>query len=176
MRTGTAWGKSKYDDLVKVKEQKCTKCGKVKSYKEFTPSPAHPSTGLSSHCRQCTAERSKDYRDRKKAGSPQRGFLKEEGPNGRWSDPNYQHREKMFKKYGIRVEDYNRMFAQQKGCCAICGRHQSVFKKKLNIDHNHTTGKVRGLLCINCNHGIGQFKDSQELLLKAHKYLEIDNN
>mgnify|MGYP001585018387 CR=1 FL=1 len=58
------------------------------------------------------------------------------------------------------------------GRCKICNVHQKELKHQLGVDHNHTTGKVRGLLCGSCNKGLGLFKDSIELLLKASYYLE----
>jgi hypothetical protein len=52
---------------------------------------------------------------------------------------------------GMSVEQFDEMYIKQKGCCAICGKHQSLFKRRLDIDHCHKTGKVRGLLCATCN-------------------------
>jgi hypothetical protein len=80
---------------------------------------------------------------------------------------------KMKKQYGITLDEYNEMWASQKGCCAICGTHQNEKNdgKSLAVDHNHETGEVRGLLCVNCNTAIGQLKDDPELLLKAVDYL-----
>jgi hypothetical protein len=58
--------------------------------------------------------------------------------------------------------------------CAICEVHENDLKKPLAVDHNHITGNIRGLLCINCNTGIGKFKDSTELLNKTIKYLKSE--
>ena len=67
-------------------------------------------------------------------------------------------------------EEYKDMIRQQEGKCAICrGKDKN---KKLAIDHCHETGVVRGLLCSNCNRGIGFLKDSVVVLNKAIKYLE----
>jgi hypothetical protein len=66
---------------------------------------------------------------------------------------------------------YNKQFAKQKGCCAICGRHESEFKTRFHIDHDHTTGKLRALLCSGCNTGIGGLQDDAELCIKAYDYL-----
>lgn len=79
---------------------------------------------------------------------------------------------KLVRTYGITLDDYNRMFAAQKGCCIICERHQIEFKRKLAIDHDHVTGKVRGLLCQGCNQGLGFFKDNVQLMKKAILYIE----
>lgn len=74
--------------------------------------------------------------------------------------------------YGITLEEYDLMFSNQGGRCAICMKHQDEFKKKLHVDHCHTTGKVRGLLCQKCNQGIGLFNDDKDLLIKASEYLK----
>ena len=72
------------------------------------------------------------------------------------------------KKYGITPEQYAQMFADQGGACAVCRKPQD---KKLSVDHCHTTGAVRGLLCTNCNVGIGYFQDKPGLLEEAIRYL-----
>jgi hypothetical protein len=80
-------------------------------------------------------------------------------------------------KYGITLEDFMEMYTDQDGCCAICNREVEVFatQDKLmqiaNIDHCHTTGKVRGLLCNHCNTGLGKFMDDPDLLIQAANYL-----
>ena len=70
--------------------------------------------------------------------------------------------------YGITPEDYDLMYEQQKGNCAVCG----TFKARLFVDHSHEDGKVRGLLCTNCNTGIGMFHDNTDHLKKAIEYLQ----
>jgi hypothetical protein len=87
-------------------------------------------------------------------------------------DPDSQRKSHLKIAYGITLEDYNRMFNKQGGCCAICGKHQSELRKKLHVDHNHKTGKVRGLLCQNCNSVIGQSYENREILNNAILYLE----
>jgi hypothetical protein len=80
------------------------------------------------------------------------------------------------KRYGITVEDYNNLFEFQKGCCAICRKHQSQLNVSLAVDHDHANGNIRGLLCFNCNSGLGRFKDNTDLLINAIKYLTRGNN
>jgi len=75
------------------------------------------------------------------------------------------------KRFGLTVEDYQSMLAAQAGGCAICGG-QCKTGRILAIDHDHVTGRVRGLLCGNCNKGIGQFEDTPSLLRLAAAYLE----
>ncbi|MBN1183458.1 MAG: endonuclease VII domain-containing protein [Bacteroidales bacterium] len=76
------------------------------------------------------------------------------------------------RKYSITLEQYNKLYGEQNGCCKICGRHSSKFKNGLAVDHNHRTGKIRGLLCNYCNRGLGKFSDSLEKLEKAVEYLK----
>ena len=76
------------------------------------------------------------------------------------------------KTYDITWEDYEAMYDKQRGCCAICkSRISSSRTQKLYVDHCHQTLRVRGLLCGNCNNGLGQFKDSPRLLQRAINYL-----
>lgn len=74
--------------------------------------------------------------------------------------------------YGITLQDYNIMFEEQKGKCLICQKHQTELKRKLFVDHCHSTGKVRGLLCTHCNTLLGNAKDNIEILYNAINYLE----
>lgn len=74
-------------------------------------------------------------------------------------------------KYGITIEDYNLMLKKQDFKCAICFEGRSD-KRMLDVDHNHKTGVVRGLLCRSCNLAIGQLKDSVEILKNAVLYLD----
>lgn len=77
---------------------------------------------------------------------------------------------------GFTERDYKRLFQQQKGCCLICSQKETSKSKgkvtRLAVDHDHTTGKIRGLLCRRCNRAIGLFEDSPELLFNALHYLE----
>lgn len=84
-----------------------------------------------------------------------------------------ENRKQKLKRYGVTLEDYDSMFAEQKGVCKICDSEKSQRKgdRYLYVDHCHTTGKIRGLLCHHCNAGIGHFKDNIVLLTKAAEYL-----
>jgi len=77
------------------------------------------------------------------------------------------------RKYGITEEDFQRMLAEQRGVCAICQRHQLY--QRLAVDHDHRSKKVRGLLCVQCNRGLGRFFDSPYRLRRAAEYLEKAN-
>lgn len=73
--------------------------------------------------------------------------------------------------YNMSIEIYNKMFDEQCGCCAICGRHQSEVKNRLAVDHCHETNIVRDLLCNKCNLALGNFNDNTDMMEKAIKYL-----
>ena len=90
--------------------------------------------------------------------------------------PNYTGIEKydalIRKKYGITKEQYDNLLQQQGNGCAICGRKEEPDGRKLSIDHDHNTGEVRGILCNNCNNGLGSFGDAIEGMHKAIDYLK----
>lgn len=77
---------------------------------------------------------------------------------------------KLKTRYGITKDQYNLILVGQDFKCAICGKEYQ-WNKKLDIDHNHNTGEIRGLLCGNCNRGLGLFKDNVKNLKKAINYL-----
>ena len=81
-------------------------------------------------------------------------------------------RSNLKKRFGITVDQYAEMLDKQQGSCAIC-RTECVTGKRLAVDHCHETGRIRGLLCFNCNIGLGKFKDSTKMLETAIAYLSI---
>ena len=76
------------------------------------------------------------------------------------------------KRYGITQKEYNTMLNNQQGKCAICKRDASEFNRKLSIDHDHTTGNIRGLLCMQCNLILGNARDNIDVLKNSILYLE----
>lgn len=133
----------------------CTKCTLEKLLNEFSIDKRQK-LGHRPECRECSRNSRKEklfiYRETNKAR------LKEIKRNS-----------KIRTLYGLEKEDFEKMVLLQDNKCAICSLSVEV---NLCIDHCHVTGKVRGLLCKNCNLAIGNFKDDVELLQKAIKYLE----
>ena len=74
--------------------------------------------------------------------------------------------------YGITLDEHTKMFEEQNGVCAICKGDGDGKWKKLCVDHDHETGKVRQLLCRNCNMVLGQVGDNINLLEEMIKYLQ----
>ena len=75
------------------------------------------------------------------------------------------------RKYGITVEEYKNSYKEQNGLCAICGNSPKQKGWRLSVDHNHNTGKFRGLLCGNCNSALGMVDDNIEILQNMITYL-----
>ena len=90
--------------------------------------------------------------------------------NSQWrkKHPEYVVNIKLKTRYGITLQEKNKMLERQKGCCAICKRHHSLFKRRLDIDHDHRTGKIRSLLCNSCNRQLGTYQSQK---LKFEQYL-----
>jgi hypothetical protein len=130
----------------------CTTCTTTKSFSEFHKGKAYKD-GYRSKCKQCISEY---YKERNY--TPE---LKQ------------KHREWSYKRrYGITPSDYDQMLSDQNGACKICGSKDS--KKgdhRFMVDHCHTTGKVRGLLCGPCNSAIGLLGDNISTLQAAINYL-----
>jgi hypothetical protein len=86
------------------------------------------------------------------------------------------------KTYGISSEQYQEMLVAQNFGCAICGTSESAVRKAsgkqhaLCVDHCHATGKVRGLLCVNCNIALGKFKDNTQTMQRAIDYLKAQQS
>lgn len=125
--------------------KKCTRCGFPKELTEFYY--------RNSWCKACFADYQRERIER---------------------DPGHfrtvQRRSRFKRKYGITEEEYAAMARLQGNVCAIC-RGPQVAGRDFAVDHDHTTGSVRGLLCSNCNLGIGNFRDDPELIALAIAYV-----
>jgi hypothetical protein len=73
-----------------------------------------------------------------------------------------------YRRYGITEEDFDRMFAQQEGRCGLCG---ASGPKRLQVDHNHSTGEIRKLLCWRCNIRVGHIEKDREMTFAVLEYL-----
>jgi hypothetical protein len=82
------------------------------------------------------------------------------------------HKNRLKTTYKMFVEDYDRLLEEQDGCCAICKRPE--YKIRLSVDHNHDTGKIRGLLCHKCNTSLGLMEENEEAIKGMLEYLKRD--
>jgi hypothetical protein len=144
---------------------RCTKCGETKPRDAFRFEPRNRDQ-LRSNCKDC---------DRAYARVRQRET--EQYYRWRAANPEAAHRvgrrSHLLNRYGITIEQYEALVVAQDGCCAICGSDnpRSHKRRYFAIDHDHITGKIRGLLCIPCNTGIGGLQDDPALLESALRYL-----
>ncbi len=138
--------------------KRCTKCGEEKSLSDYyaNPSKGNPNC-LHSVCKSCQNKRHTEW-SRKEGKEISRRISQ----RGSW------------KKKGINLtqQEYDNKFKTQKGCCAICGVTQTKLNCALAVDHNHKTGKVRGLLCAKCNYVVGAIESNGYRIPKAKVYLE----
>lgn len=127
---------------------KCGTCKHDKEEQEFQS--AYDPSVLVKTCKSCRARVLKSNRKRIAEVKEKQGSVHQ------------------FTRFGISPEQYQEMLTQQDGGCAIC---HTLPEERLHVDHNHTTGKIRGLLCRHCNTGLGMFKDDPVRLEEALKYL-----
>jgi len=149
-----------------IKMKTCTKC--KESYPaslEYFYQDLRNKNGLMSACKECLKQESKQYRLQHQEQIRKRKKIHNK------QFPNIRRGYKFKNLYGITFDQYNLMFEKQNGCCAICGKSESEFKKRLYVDHGHETGKVRGLLCCNCNFKLSVIED-KEFFEKANSYLK----
>jgi hypothetical protein len=144
--------------------RRCPKCKKELDESSFSKD-SRRKDGLQLWCNKCGLEnKKKNYYDHAKESvklSSRRTAIKH--------------------NYGITLEEYNNLLNSQNGRCAICDKMETQSSCKngtidsLRVDHDHKTGKIRGLLCSKCNFALGHFNDDIELLNKAIKYLLLED-
>ena len=146
----------------------CSKCKEAKVPSEFYKH-IRMKSGLSSRCKPCSGVISKEWasKNKEKRRKAVRDF--------RIRHPKANRGYELKRVYGISLEAYERMFREQNGACKICGK-QNLDGRTLSVDHDHSTGTVRGLLCIKCNSGIGYFYEDQKLFEAAVAYLKHHNS
>lgn len=133
-------------------------CCKHRKLKEQFMINKQQKDGLSCYCRECQHKKSAAYREK----------------NREKIRANYRSAALKFKlkKFGLTLDKYVDMLIEQKGCCAICNISDIKYKRAFDIDHNHKTGKVRGLLCKQCNFLVGLSQESFLIINKLKQYLK----
>ena len=135
----------------------CPRCKVKQAVSGFQKNATSPD-GLQYHCRAC--RKSIDARPEKRKADRQRYHANTDG----YRNQHYR------RSYGITLPEYDALLKRQRGRCAIC-RNLCKSGKRLAVDHNHTTGRVRGLLCGRCNPLLGYAADDVNMLREAIKYL-----
>jgi DNA-directed RNA polymerase subunit RPC12/RpoP len=135
----------------------CSFCRELKLHDEFHKDKNNKKgKGLAYYCKECASKKSIAFHHVNK------------------SNPKYKRYKKaayVLVRHKISLEEYEERLRQQNNSCAICSNHLPMHGHLTHLDHNHDTGMLRKFLCTNCNRGLGFFQDSEELLMKASKYL-----
>jgi len=148
----------------------CSKCKISKELEDFYKD-RHSDDGHNSRCKECRDATYKKWYNSEKGQEKARKYSKEYYSKS-------ENKEKtraigIFRRFGITSQDYDKMYKNQKGVCAICKNKEICPRHKhLSVDHNHETGKIRGLLCNTCNKALGLFKENPQYLKNAVKYLK----
>ena len=133
----------------------CTRCCAEKPVSDFGPAQKTKDR-LNPWCKPCNVIYTREYL----AANPDKRSARLRAERS-WA---------LQKKYGITIEQYEEMLEAQGGVCALC-HDECVSGRRLAVDHDHVTMRVRGLLCGRCNRAIGLFKDNVDALRRAAEYL-----
>ncbi len=136
----------------------CPGCEKTRPLIEFYTA-GDSNSGVASHCKECSKELQKKVNPTRRHKYYKKGWR-------------VQKNRCLVQKYGITLVEYEELLTEQKGGCKICGLTPVDNNKSLAVDHDHKTGKIRGLLCNNCNVAVGFLKDNPELGIKITSYLK----
>lgn len=154
--------------------QQCKVCNIKKPFSNFGPSKRHK-TGYLTTCRECFNSKLRklykenylQHRDKKLSATNE----------WRKRNPESERNKHYKRKFGITIEQYNELWENQKGLCAICLKPEKIHSKGgskpmwLSVDHDHTTGKVRALLCFKCNTTLSYFERNEKSIESIIEYL-----
>jgi len=158
-----------------LNKKKCTKCLKNKPFGDFAKDK-YSKDGLTFRCKSCRNEQYNDYYKK----SPEKQKNKNDSQKiNRLIFYNSERgvlssrRAHLKRNFNLDIKDYDKLNASQNGLCAICNEPETYYRNKvLSVDHDHETGRIRGLLCNTCNRALGLLKDNKNVLINAIKYLE----
>jgi len=163
--------------MEEIKTRKCCKCLEIKLLtKDYFTVDKCDKTGFTYSCKICRRIKQKEWKlnnpEKIKALNDKNAAKRKlfyDSPEGKISS----RRAHLKRMYNITLEEYTLKLKEQNNKCKICCSENSFDRYGvLAVDHCHTTGNIRGLLCYKCNVGLGNFNDNQELLKKAINYLE----
>ena len=146
--------------------KRCPRCKKTKKASAFNKRKAS-ADGLQPYCRICTRAYQNEHYTKNRAA------IRDKVKRWRMSHPDHGKDFALRRDHGITLKDYREMLAAQGGRCAICRRKKCPTGKQFAVDHDHETGQIRGLFCVPCNRGIGNFGDSPRLLEDAARYIRL---
>lgn len=155
----------------------CTRCQNRKDPSEFGRYINNPGE-INHNCKECMRDqaRQRRYSDLELSRAKERLKARKQYANNREKIKEARSNERLTYRYGLSKSLLADLLDMQDGCCAICSRPLSLAPQtpqmdKANVDHDHATGAVRGLLCLKCNNGLGSFEDRLDRLFSAMTYL-----
>jgi hypothetical protein len=160
--------------------KRCPACGETRPASGFyLIATFHHQNGdnYSGYCRDCQSCCVAKARARRAAWSAERRRVDQDRSNARRAarreaDPLLVRKENLRRNFGLSHAEYDALLAGQAGVCAICHQfHANKGQTYLQVDHDHATGAIRGLLCGQCNKGLGNFSDDPTRLRAAIEYL-----
>jgi len=128
----------------------CNICNTLKPFSEFSRSNTKRGDGYQYTCKPCNTSEKRKWRN---------------------SNVDKNRNSKYLKKFGLTLNEVKSILSRQNNKCAICSKSIEM-GSKTHLDHDHKTNAVRGFLCQKCNHGLGLFDDSHDILKSAVKYLK----
>lgn len=154
--------------------KRCSRCGETKPLSEFGRNSRTRDNAFA-YCRPCGAAKTREWR----AAHPEHWaqWSAEHHDEilarrrARRADKDYRLRESLRDLHGLSVEEFNVQLAAQSVRCAIC--HERPKEGRLHVDHDHGTGRFRGLLCGSCNKAFGLFHDDLDRLKEAVRYIGV---
>ncbi len=166
-----------------MSRKKCTKCGELKSLEDYHNS-VNTKDGRYAMCKPCVNAKNNEWRKANKGKVAEckrryamrnweaiRKHQREYMEAHKVEAAEYRRRWNLAKRYGITLEQYADMWDRQGGLCGVC----RLNRKKMVVDHDHDTGKVRGILCQRCNVSIGGLGDNVDGVMRAVRYLSGSN-
>jgi hypothetical protein len=151
-------------DMDSITEKLCRKCKTVKNITEFRKRKSSNNRfGVEYDCIECENKRRALYRETHREKIKEYDKLYTHRPDKNKTKDNHYRL-----KYGITLDDYKVLYKNQNGKCVACG----IDKDVLFVDHDHKTGRIRGLLCRDCNFALGHVRDNPSTLEKLIRYLK----
>lgn len=146
----------------------CKRCNTTKPVDDFYKNYVSKAgvQYYTSHCKACGKSQHREKWDSMSAEDRRKWNAKQN------ANKEYHKNYRLSSKYGLTLEQFNNMYKEQNGQCAICST--AVPDNKICVDHNHNTGRVRHLLCHNCNVILGHAFEDPSILIKCAEYLNVD--
>lgn len=146
----------------------CSRCKINKPFSDYFKDNLRK-IGIRCKCKECCKTETIEWREKNRSQYNNYTAM------WRATNPDRQHATEIKKRYKLSVEEYNYLLSIQNNKCRICGIEHDPSRKRgrLYVDHCHNSSKVRGLLCSECNKGLGCFKENMDFLRMAAIYLKM---